>query len=51
MNIYITLDPTAGLQAVGYLVGLFSFKTAGLLMLGAGLLRYDPADQKTRIIV
>ena len=27
------VDPTAGLQAMGHLVGLFSLKTARLLML------------------
>ena len=36
------VDPTAGLQVLGHLVGLFSFKTAGLL-------RCDPAGQIRRL--
>ena len=28
------VDPSVGLQVLGHLVGLFSLKTAGLMMLG-----------------
>lgn len=42
--------PTAVLQALGHLVGLFSLKSAGLLMLVAGLLILGYWDMTLQVI-